>query len=170
MARDLNELHVDLDGLPRLGLLKELHLPRQPLAGPPQTRQADIPKDSLDCADRHLDLVNAPQPELGALGAILELAACLADQLDDSRRDSPASAPRVSRHEALHRILPPAHPPAPNRPSAHAESAPSRTRSMESREVEHHQPLSHSPPVLQPDPHIAQSDHEPPLCWQRAAM
>src|SRR5262249_55666664 len=109
-ARDFHELHVDLDGRPRLGLLKELHLPRHPLAGAPQARQADIPKDSLDCADRHPDLVNAPQPELGALGAILELAARLADQLDDSPRDSPAAAPRVSRHEALHRILPPAHP------------------------------------------------------------
>src|SRR3989442_15430082 len=66
-----------------------------------------------------------------------------------------AGSPEKVHLSSLH----PAPPPAPNRSSAHAESASSLIRPMESREVKHHQPLSHSPPVLQPDLHIAQSDH-----------
>jgi len=127
-------------------------------------------EDALDGAYRDPHVVNAPEPQLCALSTILELAPRLLDQLNHARRDPTASPPRIPWHQALQSALPPAHPPAPNRSSGDAESAPRRIRPMEPREVKHHQPLSHSPPVLQPDLHIAQSDHSPPLFWQLAAM
>ena len=55
---------------------------------------------------------------------ILELTARLADQFNDPRRDPTAPVSRVARHEPLQRVLPPTHPPAPNRTNANPESAP----------------------------------------------
>jgi len=67
---DFHKLDVDdLDRFPGLSLFEELHLARHSLSCPPQARQADVPKDPLDRAHGHPNIVNAPQPELRALGA-----------------------------------------------------------------------------------------------------
>jgi hypothetical protein len=92
---DFHELYVDLDGFPRLGLLKEPHLARHPLARPSQARQADIPNDPLDRAHGHPNVVNTPEPKLRALGAVLELATSLANQFDDPRRYPTLPVPRT---------------------------------------------------------------------------
>jgi hypothetical protein len=60
--------------------IKELQLARHPLTCPSQARHADISKDSLDRAYRHPYVVNSPEPELRALGALIELAARLQQQ------------------------------------------------------------------------------------------
>ncbi len=51
-----------------------------------------------------------------ALRTVREVAARLADELDDPGRDTPAAAPRIARHQPLQGILPSPHTPAPNRP------------------------------------------------------
>src|SRR5512145_1796069 len=97
-AGDLDEFHVDLNGLPGLGLLEKLHLPRCPLAGPPQPGQAQISEDPLDRTDGDADVVDAAEPQLGALRPVLELAARVLDELDDPRGYPPAPTPGVSRN------------------------------------------------------------------------
>src|SRR5262249_55419655 len=62
--RDLDELDVDLNALAGLGLLKQLHLPRHPLARPPQPRQPQIAKEPLACTPRDPNVVDPPQPHL----------------------------------------------------------------------------------------------------------
>src|SRR4029450_14060127 len=69
----------------------------------------------------------------------------------------------------LHAFLPPPPPPAPNRPGTDPASSRGRRGAMESREVQHHEPLSHPPPVLRPDLHIAESNHGPLLLDSSAA-
>src|SRR5437899_7932316 len=81
---DFDKLNVDLDALAGLGLFEELHLPWYSLPRPSQARHAEVPKDPLDRAHRHADLVHAPEPELGARSAIGELPPRLPDELDDS--------------------------------------------------------------------------------------
>jgi hypothetical protein len=147
----------------RLSLFKQLHLARCALPRPSQARAAHVAEDPLYGAHRNPHVVNAPGPQLRALSAVLELAPRLLHELNDSRCDPAPSPPRIPRHQALEAALPPAHTPAPNRSSGDAIAPPRRRRAMKPCEVKHHQPLSHSPSVLQPDLHIAQSDHSPPL-------
>ena len=174
-ARDLHELHVDLDvigrnalswlfAFARLCFFKELHLPGQSLAGPPQAWQADVPKDPLDRAHRDPDVANTPEPELGALSAVGEISTRLSNELHHPRRYPPAAVPRIPGDETLHRALTPPHPPAADRPDADAEPTACCCRTVKPCEVDYHQPLPDPPPILQPDLHIAQFDHfAPPL-------
>src|SRR5205823_11309518 len=163
-SRNLHELNVHLDAFARLRLLEELHLPGDPLPRPPKTRDAEIAKNALDRAHGNADVVNAAKPELSPGGAVGEFPARLADRLDDRRGHAAAPTTGITRDEPLEAPLAPPHAPAPNRPHADPESACGRCRPMEPCEVEHHQSLSYSPPVLHPHLHIAQSNHRsPPL-------
>src|SRR5437879_4408659 len=140
-ARDLNELHVDLDAFASVSLFKELHLPGDSLAGPPQAWQADVAKDPLDCAHRDADVVSPPEPELGARSAVGEISTRLANELDNARRYPSAAPPRIPGDKPLHRALTPPHPPAPDRPDTDSEAAACRRRSLKPCEVNYHQPL-----------------------------
>jgi hypothetical protein len=168
-AGDLHEFHVDLNAFARLRLLEQLHLPGDPLRGAAQAGQADISEDPLDRAHRHAHLVDPAQPQLGALRPVCQVSARLANELDDSGRNAAAAAPGIAWYQPLHGVLPPPHPPAPNRPGTDPASSRGRRGAMESREVQHHEPLSHPPPVLRPDLHIAESNHGPLLLDSSAA-
>jgi len=73
-ARDLHELHVDLDAFARFRFLKEFHLPRYPLGGTPQARGLEISTGSLDPAG---DLASLPS------------------KVHNPRRYPPAAVPRI---------------------------------------------------------------------------
>jgi hypothetical protein len=55
-----DELDVDLDRLPRLGLFEQFQLPRRPLPCPPQVGQAEVVKGPLDGAHREPDVMRSP--------------------------------------------------------------------------------------------------------------
>ena len=74
-ARDLHELHIDLNGLSGLCLLEELHLPGHALAGAAQARQPEVPEDPLNRAHGEPDPVGALEPEPGPRGPVAELLA-----------------------------------------------------------------------------------------------
>ena len=74
-ARDLHELHIDLNGLSGLRLLEELHLPGHALAGAAQARQPEVPEDPLNRAHGEPDPVGALEPEPGPRGPVAELLA-----------------------------------------------------------------------------------------------
>src|SRR6266581_8111053 len=131
--RDLDELDVHLNALARLRLLKQLHLPRHPLARPPQPRQAQIAKDALDRLHGHPDVVDPPKPQLRARSTVGELPACLSDQLDHARTEASSASPRIPGDQALKPTGTPPRSPAPNRPDAHTESARRRRRTVKPR-------------------------------------
>src|SRR4030095_6232791 len=155
--------------LARFSLFEEFHLAWRSLAGPPQPGQSDVAKHPLDGPDGDPHLVDAAQPELRPLGAVLELPARLPDKLDDPRGDTSTAAPGVPRHQPLESILPPAHARTPNRPHADAEAASCRGRTMHSREMQHHQPLPDPQPILQSHLHVAQLDDHDGLPWGSSA-
>src|SRR5436309_8175145 len=106
-SRNFHILNVHLDAVAGLRLLEELHLPGDPLSRPPKPRDAEIAKNALDRAHGDADVVNAAKPELGSGGAVGELPARLADQLDDPRGHAAATATGIPRDEPLEAPLAP---------------------------------------------------------------
>src|SRR5262245_31863665 len=115
---------------------------------------------ALDRPHGHPDVVNPSKPELSTRGPVGELPACLSDQLDHAKTDAASASPRIPGDQALKPTGTPPRSPAPNRPDAYPETARCRRRTVKPSVVNHHQPLSDSPPVLQAHLHIAQSDHQ----------
>src|SRR5260370_20312187 len=97
--------------------------------------------------------------------SVAEFLARLADELDGRGRHPPRPVPRIGGHQASDATLPPALPPSPNRPSAEPIVAASRRWPVLPRILQHQQAIPHPRPILQPNLHVAELDHGPPLGW-----
>lgn len=69
----LDMLHVHLNGLARLLLLKELELPRATGLSADQARHTQVAEDPLDGHSGQADMVDAIKPDPGPLRPVFEL-------------------------------------------------------------------------------------------------
>src|SRR5262252_5116571 len=85
LLRQLDDLHVDLDGVTRVLLLEEFHLSRPPPWRLHQDRHADIAKHALNRPGVDLQLVDALEPHARARRAPLMLDPRHPNQLNRRR-------------------------------------------------------------------------------------
>jgi len=112
-----HHLHVDLNGIARAFLLKQLQLLRAAAPSLDQVRHADIAEDPLNRLRRHPDLVHARQPDLRTVRAEPVLESRLRDQRDDALANPPSAPRGILRYQALKAGALPVAPPLPHRHS-----------------------------------------------------
>ena len=140
---DLHILHVDLDRFSRFRLLEEFHLPRFPLAGPPQAGQSHVTEHALNRSHGQPDPMGALQPEARPRGPVAELLARMADQLQGCGRYPARPVPRIGRQQPLNACGPPPLPPPPDCPGTDSIVPASGGRPVCPRILEHNQPMPH---------------------------
>ena len=150
---------------PGSALLEQLHLAGFPLAGPPQAGQSEVAKHALNRAHGQPHAVHALQPEPRTSSPIAEVLTGLANQLDGRGGHPPRPVSRIGRHQSLNAPALPPLPPPPNRPSTEPVVATRGTWPVRLRVLQNEQAIAHPRPILRPNLHVAELDHEPPLVW-----
>jgi len=133
-----NELHVELNRLSGLGLLKELQLARTttPLGALRKVWKSHPSKGALDSRLVEVDRMHAPQPDLGSGGTVLELRPGVTDQAEHFLGQKRLPRGRVARDEAVYSLCLEPPPPGPDDAASDAESAARRVKSSFSGELE----------------------------------